>query len=185
MSLQKKLNNSFLTHLHYYIIKYLSKLLNIINASIYYYCFINWHKSVEYCLEKWGTVEVEGENQLKKVRNMKSGKNLSISWEQKIIPLSLIRSVVPISSYIFRIKIYIPSSVSFKLTVRYELHQRIASHYIILNFFVTVDNRNNSILFNKNVIVDESFFALKNVICAYRNVELIKFFRKTRTLSFI
>jgi len=29
-----------------------------------------------------------------------------------------------ISSYIFRIKINIPSSVSFKLTVRYELHQR-------------------------------------------------------------
>jgi hypothetical protein len=34
-----------------------------------------------------------------------------------------------ISSYIFRIKINIPSSVSFKLTVRYELHQRIASHF--------------------------------------------------------
>jgi len=61
---KKKLNNSFLTHLHYYII--ISKLLNKINATIYYYYFINWHKSVEYCLEKWETVEVEGENQLKK-----------------------------------------------------------------------------------------------------------------------
>ena len=87
---KKKLNNIFLTHLHYYII--ISKLLNIINATIYYYYFINWHKSVEYCLEKWGTVEVEGENQLrkehqlKKVGNMKSGENLSISGEQKIIP---------------------------------------------------------------------------------------------------
>jgi hypothetical protein len=89
---KKKLNNSFLTHLHYYII--ISKLLNIINATIYYYYFINWHKSVEYCLEKWETVEVEGENQLKKVGNMKSGENLSISGEQKIIPLCLIRSVV-------------------------------------------------------------------------------------------
>ena len=81
---KKKLNNSFLTHLHYYII--ISKLLNIINTTIYYYYFINWHKSVEYCLEKWETVEVEGENQLKKVGNMKSGENLSISGEQKIIP---------------------------------------------------------------------------------------------------
>jgi hypothetical protein len=89
---KKKLNNSFLTHLHCYII--ISKLLNIINATIYYYYFINWHKSVEYCLEKWETVEVEGENQLKKVGNMKSGENLSISGEQKIIPLCLIRSVV-------------------------------------------------------------------------------------------
>ena len=84
----KKLNNSFLTHLHYYII--ISKLLNKINATIYYYYFINWHKSVEYCLEKWETVEVEGENQLKKVGNMKSGENLSISGEQKIIPLCYI-----------------------------------------------------------------------------------------------
>jgi hypothetical protein len=89
---KKKLNNSFLTHLHYYII--ISKLLNIINTTIYYHYFINWHKSVEYCLEKWETVEVEGENQLKKVGNMKSGENLSISGEQKIIPLCLIGSVV-------------------------------------------------------------------------------------------
>jgi len=89
---KKKLNNSFLTHLHYYII--ISKLLNIINAKIYYYYFISWHKSVEYCLEKWETVEVEGENKLKKVGNMKSGENLSISGEKKIIPLCLIRSVV-------------------------------------------------------------------------------------------
>ena len=89
---QKKLNNSFLTHLHYYII--ISKLLNLINATIYYYYFINWHKSVEYCLEKWETVEVEGENHLKKVGNMKSGENLSIGGEHKIIPLCLIRSVV-------------------------------------------------------------------------------------------
>ena len=73
MSSQKKLNNSFLTHLHYYII--ISKLLNIINATIYYYYFINQHKSVEYCLEKWETVKVEGENQLKKVGNMKSGEH--------------------------------------------------------------------------------------------------------------
>ncbi len=49
---------------------------------------------MEYCLEKWETVEVEGENQLKKVGSMKSGENLSISGEQKIIPLCLIRSIV-------------------------------------------------------------------------------------------
>ena len=50
---------------------------------------------MEYCLEKWGTVEVEGENQLKKEHQLKkSGENLSISGEQKIIPLCLIRSVV-------------------------------------------------------------------------------------------
>ena len=49
---------------------------------------------MEYCLEKWETVEVEGENQLKKVGNMNSGENLSISGEQKIIPLCFIRSVV-------------------------------------------------------------------------------------------
>ena len=61
---KKKLNNSFLTHLHYYII--ISKLLNIINTTIYYYYFINWHKSVEYCLEKWGTVEVEGKKSAEK-----------------------------------------------------------------------------------------------------------------------
>jgi len=31
---------------------------------------------VEYCLEKWGTVEVEGENQLKKEHQLKkSGEN--------------------------------------------------------------------------------------------------------------
>jgi len=78
---KKKLNNSFLTHLHYYII--ISKLSNIINASNLYYYLINWHKNVEYCLEKWGTVEVGGENQ---VGNMRSGENLSISGEQKIIP---------------------------------------------------------------------------------------------------
>ena len=61
---KKKLNNSFLTHLHYYII--ISKLLNIINASNLYYYLINWHKNVEYCLEKWGTVEVEGKKSAKK-----------------------------------------------------------------------------------------------------------------------
>ena len=38
---------------------------------------------MEYCLEKWGTVEVGGENQ---VGNMRSGENLSISGEQKIRP---------------------------------------------------------------------------------------------------
>jgi hypothetical protein len=38
----------------------------LINASNFYYYLINWHKNVEYCLEKWGTVEVGGENQLKK-----------------------------------------------------------------------------------------------------------------------
>jgi len=43
---------------------------------------------VEYFLEKWGTVEVEGENQLKKEHQLKK------SGEQKIIPLCLIRSVV-------------------------------------------------------------------------------------------
>ncbi len=73
MFLQKKLNNSFLTHLHYYII--ISKLLNIINASNFYYYFINWHKSVEYRVEKWRTLELEGEkrgeHQLKKVGNVK------------------------------------------------------------------------------------------------------------------
>ena len=61
---KKKLNNSFLTHLHYYII--ISKLLNIINASNLYYYLINWHKNVEYCLEKWGTAEVEGKKSAKK-----------------------------------------------------------------------------------------------------------------------
>ena len=76
---KKKLINSFLTHLHYYII--ISKLLNIINASNLYYYLINWHKNVEYCLEKWGTVEVGGENQLKK-------------WGTKNNTLCLIRSVV-------------------------------------------------------------------------------------------
>ena len=60
---KKKLNNSFLTHLHYYII--ISKLLNIINASNFYYYLINWHKNVEYCLEKWGT-EVEGKKSAEK-----------------------------------------------------------------------------------------------------------------------
>ena len=70
---KKKLNNSFLTHLHYYII--ISKLLNIINASNFYYYFINWHKSVEYRVEKWRTFDFEGEksgeHQLKKVGNVK------------------------------------------------------------------------------------------------------------------
>jgi len=56
---KKKLNNSFLTHLHYYII--ISKLLNKINATIYYYYFINWHKSVEYRVEKWRTFDFECE----------------------------------------------------------------------------------------------------------------------------
>ena len=68
------------------------------------------------------------------------------------LPISLLNFIVCfynslcvktlISSYIFRIKINIPSSVSFKLTVRYELHQRIASH------------------FNYNVFILHSFLSL-------------------------
>ena len=54
---------------------YRNKLLNIINASNFYYYFINWHKSVEYRVEKWRTLELEGEksgeHQLKKVGNVK------------------------------------------------------------------------------------------------------------------
>jgi len=47
-----------------------------------------------------------------------------------------------IPSYIFRIKIHILSSVLFKLTVRYELHQRIASHFKALRNV----NKNSSCL---------------------------------------
>ena len=42
-------------------------------ASNFYYYFINWHKSVEYRVEKWRKFDFEGEksgeHQLKKVGN--------------------------------------------------------------------------------------------------------------------
>ena len=41
---------------------------------------------MEYCLEKWGTIEVEGKKSAEKGTSAKkSGENLSISGEQKML----------------------------------------------------------------------------------------------------
>ena len=66
-----------------------------------------------------------------------------------------------ISSYIFRIKINIPSSVSFKLTVRYELHQRIASHFRLKKKVLHV------FIFSYTDIIEGSTMSLVEAISLY------------------
>ena len=66
-----------------------------------------------------------------------------------------------ISSYIFRIKINIPSSVSFKLTVRYELHQRIASHFRLKKKVLHI------FIFSYTDIIEGSTMSLVEAISLY------------------
>jgi hypothetical protein len=89
---------------------------------------------------------------LKHSTKVQDHKNKTISKIIINLPISLLNFIVCfysslcvttlISSYIFRTKINIPSSVSFKLTVRNELHQRIASHFKALRNV----NKNSSCL---------------------------------------
>ena len=66
-----------------------------------------------------------------------------------------------ISSYIFRIKINIPSSVSFKLTVSYELHQRIASHFRLKKKVLHI------FIFSYTDIIEGSTMSLVEAISLY------------------
>ena len=87
------------------------------------------------------------------------------------LPISLLNFIVCfynslcvktlISSYIFRIKINIPSSVSFKLTVRYELHQRIASHFRLKKKVLHI------FIFSYTDIIEGSTMSLVEAISLY------------------
>jgi hypothetical protein len=86
--LKVKFLNSF-TLLYYYI--------KIIKYNKRYDLLLLFYKLAQKCgilFRKVGNSRSRGRKSAKKVENMKSGENLSISGEQKIIPLCLIRSVV-------------------------------------------------------------------------------------------